>query len=98
LLFDNGGKIAWIADDLDSNAKYVGLFYTSDDRPIVESKALWNSGLVTYRAGEQSTEVKVDIAGAKKLYLVVTDGAMATIGIMLIGLNQNSRARKARYT
>ena len=74
LLFDNGGKIAWIADDLDSNAKYVGLFYTSDDRPIVESKALWNSGLVTYRAGEQSTEVKVDIAGAKKLYLVVTDG------------------------
>ena len=74
LLFDNGGKIAWIADDLDSDAKYVGLFYTSDGRPIVESKALWNSSLVTYRAGEQSTEVKVDIAGAKKLYLVVTDG------------------------
>jgi hypothetical protein len=74
LLFDNGGKIAWIADDLDSNAKYVGLFYTSGDRPIVESKALWNSRLVTYRAGEQSTKVKVDIAGAKKLYLVVTDG------------------------
>jgi alpha-galactosidase len=74
LLFDDGGKIAWIADDLNSSAKYVALFYTSDQTPIQESKALWNSSLVSHRAGEQSTEVEVDIVGARKLYLVVTDG------------------------
>lgn len=74
LLFHEGGRIAWIADDLNSNAKYVGLFYASDDKPIVESNALWNSRLISYRSGEQSTKVKVDIVGAKKLYLVVTDG------------------------
>ena len=74
LLFDDGGKIAWIANDSNSSAKYVALFYTSDQKPIVESKALWNSQLITYRAGEQSTKANVDIAGAKKLYLVVTDG------------------------
>ena len=74
LLFDEGKKIAWTADDLNSNAKYVALFYTSGQEPIVESKALWRSRLITSRAGEQSAEAAVDIAGAKKLYLVVTDG------------------------
>ncbi len=74
LLVDDGERIAWTADDLNSSAKYVGLFYTSDQKPIVESKALWNSRLITYRAGEQSTKVKVDIVGTKKLYLVVTNG------------------------
>jgi len=29
---------------------------------------------VTYKPGEQSTEMTINIAGAKKLYLVVTDG------------------------
>ncbi|MGA9408784.1 MAG: NPCBM/NEW2 domain-containing protein [Bacteroidota bacterium] len=74
LLFDDGGKIAWVANDSKSSAKYVALFYTSDQKPIVESKALWNSQLITYRAREQSTKANVDIVGAKKLYLVVTDG------------------------
>jgi alpha-galactosidase len=74
LLFDDGERIAWTADDANSGDKYVALFYTSDQKPILESKALWNSRLITYRPGEQSTEVKVNIEGAKKLYLVVTDG------------------------
>lgn len=74
LLFDDGEKIAWTADDVNSHDRYVALFYTSDKKPILERNALWNSKLITYKTGEQSTEVNVNIAGGKKLYLVVTDG------------------------
>lgn len=74
LLFDDGGKIIWTADDVNSSAKYVALFFTDDQRPILDNRALWNSRLITHRAGEQSAEVKVRIGDAKKLYLVVTDG------------------------
>ncbi len=74
LLFNDGERIAWTADDLYSGDKYAALFYTSDQKPIMESKALWNSELVSYKNGRQSAKVKVDITGAKKLYLVVTDG------------------------
>jgi hypothetical protein len=35
----------------------------------MESKALWSSKLITYKTGEQNIKVKVDMAGAKKLYL-----------------------------
>ena len=74
LLFDDGEKIAWTADDLNSEDKYVALFYTSDQKPILEKDAKWNSKLITYKAGEQSVNVSVDIAGAQELYLVVTNG------------------------
>jgi hypothetical protein len=74
LLFNNGDKIVWTADDINSNDKYAALFYTSDQKPIMKNKALWNSKLITYKTGEQIANVNVDIAGAKKLYLVVTDG------------------------
>jgi len=74
LLFHDGEKIAWTADDVNSGDKYVALFYTSEQKPILESKALWNSKLITFKTGEQSTKVNVNIAGAKKLYLIVTDG------------------------
>jgi alpha-galactosidase len=74
LLFRDGVKIVWTADDVDSHDKYLALFYTSEQKPIIENLALWNSKLVTYKTGEQSIKVKVDISGAEKLYLVVTDG------------------------
>ncbi len=74
LLFDEGDRIAWIANDANSNDKYVALFYTSDQKPIKESLALWNSGLITHKPNEQSAKVKINIGGARKLYLVVTDG------------------------
>ena len=74
LLFDDGEKIGWIADNRSTSAKYVGLFYASDQKPIEENKALWNSRLITSRDGGQGAKAKVDIAGAKKLFLVVTDG------------------------
>ncbi|MEJ2614300.1 MAG: NPCBM/NEW2 domain-containing protein [Ignavibacteriaceae bacterium] len=74
LLFNHNGKIAWAADALNINDKYVALFYTSDQTPLNDKLALWNSKLITYKPGEQSTNVNVNISGAKKLYLVVTDG------------------------
>jgi len=74
MLLHDGGKIAWAADEVNSNDKYVALFYTGDANPVLESAALWNSPRITYRAGERSAKVNVNIAGAKKLYLVVTNG------------------------
>ncbi len=74
LFFDHGDQIAWIADEAGSNEKYVALFYAADRRPILESKAIWNSKLLTYKQGEQSDSVNVRIGGAGKLYLVVTPG------------------------
>jgi alpha-galactosidase len=74
MLFHNGEKVAWTADATDSRDKYVALFYTSDQKPIKENLALWNSKLITYKPGEQSANVNVNIDGAKKLFLVVTDG------------------------
>ena len=69
-----GEKIAWTADDRSSSAKYVALFYASDQKPIEEDKALWKSRLISAREGGQGAKAEVSIAGAKKLFLVVTDG------------------------
>ena len=74
LLFDDGQRIVWVADDSGTRKKYVALFYV-DRRPIVENKAVWSSKLLTYRTGGQSDVVKASIGGARKLYLVVTPGA-----------------------
>jgi len=74
LLFNEGDKIAWIADDLHSDARYAAVFFSPDQKPIQENNAVWSSKPVTYKAGEQSIKVNVNIAGAKKLYLVVTNG------------------------
>jgi len=71
LLFDDGGRLAWLADDAGSGDKYVAVFYV-DRKPIAVEKARWNSRLLTYRSGEQSDVVNTRIEGAKKLYLVVT--------------------------
>jgi alpha-galactosidase len=73
LLYDDGERIAWTADEAGTSDKYVALFYV-DRKPILESKAVWNSKLLTYKPGEQSADVKVKIGKARKLYLVVTDG------------------------
>jgi alpha-galactosidase len=73
-LVNDGEKIVWIADDPETGDKYAALFYSSDQKPVQESLALYNSPLISHKSGEQSIEMKVNIRGAKKLYLVVTDG------------------------
>lgn len=74
LLFQEGEKIVWIADDLKNRHRYAAIFYSDNQKPIIKNNALWNSKLITYKTGEQYTKVEVDIVGARKLYLVVTDG------------------------
>jgi len=74
LLFNDGEKIAWAADAPDSGDKYVALFYSSDQKPVLEENAIYSSKLLSTKPDEQMTKVIANIAGAKKLYLVVTDG------------------------
>jgi alpha-galactosidase len=73
-LFNDGERIVWTADDSDTGHKYAAVFYSSDQKPVQENLALYTSPLITHKPGERSTKMTVNIAGAQKLYLVVTDG------------------------
>jgi len=73
-LFNDGEKIVWIADNPLTGDKYAALFYSSDQKPVLENLALINSPLITHQPGEQSIKIEANVKGAKKLYLVVTDG------------------------
>ena len=74
-LFRNNDLVAWTADDTKTGDKYLAVFNAQDPEPIIESKALWKSKLVTYKQGEQIGDVNVDISNAKKLYLYISDGS-----------------------
>ncbi|MGB8490295.1 MAG: NPCBM/NEW2 domain-containing protein [Bacteroidales bacterium] len=74
LLSDEGDRIIWLADDTKSEDKFAALFCATDQSEIDESLAIYNSDLITYKQGEQSTRIKVNLNGSKKLYLVVDDG------------------------
>ncbi|MEI6950495.1 NPCBM/NEW2 domain-containing protein [Paraflavisolibacter sp. H34] len=71
-LFQDAEKAAWTADEPRTGAKYLALFNKADQVEALEEKAIWKSGPVNREA--QSKEVDVDITGAQKLYLVVTNG------------------------
>ena len=71
-LFRNGDLIAWTADDPKTGDKYIALFNAMDQRPIMESKAIWNSNLITQETPGQSADIDLPIEGSKKLYLVTT--------------------------
>ncbi len=64
----------WVADDATSTDKYVAFFAFDDRDKIDESLAIYHSKLITHEIGEQSTDVRISIGSANKLYLVVTDG------------------------
>lgn len=74
LLVSEKSKKIWAADDTKNDNKFVAFFCVTDGQPIDESLAVYNSDLVTYKPSEQSTEIKVNIKGSKKLYLIVSDG------------------------
>ncbi len=69
-LFRENDLIAWTADDPKTGDKYLALFNGTDQLPVVENKAIWSSGHLTNESGKQSVDIDIDIAGAKKLYLV----------------------------
>lgn len=73
-LFRDDEKAAWIADEPVTGAKYLAVFNIVDQPTTVEEKAVWNSGLITRETPGQSIRADIDITGARKLYLVVTDG------------------------
>jgi alpha-galactosidase len=73
-LFHENDLVAWIADDPKTGDKYLALFNAQDQIQIIESKAAWKSETLSAKSGNFAADVKIDIAGAKKLYLVVSDG------------------------
>lgn len=73
-LFNDSDKAGWVADEPGTGAKYLALFNKADQVIAVEEKAIWKSGLINRETTDQSKAVDIDITGAKKLYLVVTNG------------------------
>jgi len=71
-LFRENDFIVWTADDPKTGDKFVSLFNASDQQPVVESKAIWKSELITQETPGQSVDIDLDIAGARKLFLVAT--------------------------
>ena len=65
--------IAWTADDPATGDKYLALFNAGDAKEVMEEKAIWSSGVINKQTPAQSKMVDVDITGAKKLYLAVSD-------------------------
>ena len=73
-LYHRDGLVAWVADVPNSKDKYLALFNAPAPAKIAEDKALFRSPLVTRTTAGQSVKLDVDIAGARKLFLVITDG------------------------
>jgi hypothetical protein len=73
-LFTTLNNAVWIADDVVSKAKYVAMFNFNDQEMAMESKAVWKGNVINRNTINKSEAVEVNIAGAKKLYLVVKDG------------------------
>jgi len=73
-LYHKDGLVAWVADAPDSKDKYVALFNAPAPARPVEEKSVFVSPLVTRTTAGQSAKVDVDISGARKLFLVITDG------------------------
>ena len=73
-LFNQKDQAAWMADEEGTGAKYLALFNKADQVMAVEERAVWKSGLMDRNTPGQSKAIDIDITGAKKLYLVVTNG------------------------
>jgi alpha-galactosidase len=73
-LLNDGERIIWTADGEDAGEKYAALFFSSDQKPIVEKNALCSTKLLSGKPGEQSASIRINFGDSKKIYLVVTDG------------------------
>lgn len=73
-LFRSGNAVAWVAEAPDSKDRYLALFNVPErEIPFDLSRALFTSPVVRGPAGRQVIDIKADVKGAKKLFLVVTD-------------------------
>jgi alpha-galactosidase len=69
-LFRENDIITWTAGDPETGDTFLALFNTSDRQNVVETKAFWKSDQITKDSPGHSVDVDIDIAGARKLYLV----------------------------
>ncbi len=72
-LFRKDDLIAWVADDPKTGDKFLAVFNAQDQLKIDESRALWKSENITSDLPLQSVDFDLDITGAKKLYLAVSN-------------------------
>ena len=72
-LFNRNSEVAWIADDPKTSDKYLAVFNIADQVEAEEKKSVWNSGVINKETISQCKTADIDITGARKLYLVVTD-------------------------
>lgn len=72
-LFERDGLIGWIASAPGSTDRYLALFHTGESRAIDATRAAFRSGVISRGTAGRSANVSVDIAGARKLWLVVDD-------------------------
>lgn len=73
-LYHRDDLVAWVADAPNSKDKYVALFNAPAPAKPAEQKAAYCSPLITRKTVGQGVNVDVDIPGAQKLFLVITDG------------------------
>jgi hypothetical protein len=72
-LFRNGDLIAWIADEPETNNKYLALFNAEDQIDLIENKAIWKSDVISWQKPNQYVDVNINITDATKIYLVVSN-------------------------
>lgn len=72
-LFRKDDLITWVADDPKTGDKFLAVFNAQDQVKIDENKALWKSSNLTNTLPMQSIDFDLNITGAKKLYLAVSN-------------------------
>ncbi|MFN8207243.1 MAG: NPCBM/NEW2 domain-containing protein [Bacteroidales bacterium] len=72
-LFRKDDLIAWTADDPATGDKFLAVFNAQDQLTIDEYGSLWKSGIIYKDQTPASVETDLDISGAGKLFLVVSD-------------------------
>ncbi len=71
-LFKTNEQAAWVATDPATGDQFLAVFNIADQEMAVPGKAAWTSELISRNT--QGDNLQLDITGARKLYLVVTDG------------------------
>ena len=72
-LWRKGDQVAWVADVPHSRDKYLAVFNAADQKTIDFERASFDSGVVSRSTLGQAVDLSVQVAGAKKLWLYVSD-------------------------
>lgn len=103
-LFRTGDFVAWVADDTQSDDKFLALFYIADQQKLIEEKAIWKSNVVSGSGKTHSVNIDVEISNTKKLYLAVGDAGNNSwdhadwINPLLIGVKDTIRLASLKWT